>query len=161
MSTVAKCAGVKLEALVGGTLQGPTTVFRSGDSKEWVTAALGPASGRELPPPRDARLAICAAASVVQSLSASGLRDVAVRGLTVVPLTSSVPRASLDLRITTTSVAFGAPLTTFVDVIWLAQESKAAIIAVVDLAVPGDLNTPDDGLLAEVTDAAARRIGAE
>jgi len=163
MSQAADCLGVKLDALAGGALQNASPVFRSPDSKEWVTAAAGPAEAltHGLPSARDLRITLCTAAAVADGMTGRGLDDVAVRGITVVPTVSAAAERSFDLRVTVNAAVFGTPITDFVDVVWMARGPRAALLAIVDQSTAADLQTADDGLVAEATDAAARRIAGE
>jgi hypothetical protein len=160
MRRVASCLHVKLADVASGTLSRPLAVFRSSDGKEWVTTSIGPVSGpQQFPPTMDHALSECVVVAVADGLTATGARSVKVTGLTVAPLVSAVVARSLDLRVTSAMVTpFGIPAMTFVDLVWLGGHEQGGVIDVVNQTYGGDLQSADDGLVAQVTDAVARRL---
>jgi hypothetical protein len=157
---VAKCLGVKLADVAGRSLAGTVRVFRSSDSKEWVTASDGPGAvpPTTLPPSPDGALRLCMASAVAQNLAAFGFSSVSVRTVTVVGAVSSLTPRALDIRTTTDARVFGTRVATTVDVVWMTSRDRAAIVTIVDEALPGDLMSADVGLVAQATDAVARRL---
>ena len=162
MRRLAACLGTKLSAVASGTVSGPTVAFRSSDGKQWLTASIGRISvAATFPPPVTPALAACVQVAVVNDLAAHGVRSLPVDGVARMPPISPVATRSLDLRTTADIVtARGAEGTAFVDLIWLTGGHRGEVLDVVDVAVAGDLSSADNGLVAQVTDAAARQLAA-
>ncbi len=158
---LATCLGLKLGAVTGEALRTDETVFRSGDEREWVTGSLGPAvtiAGGSLPPKPDVALVMCAAAAVLQDLTASGFGSVHAQAVSLVQSFSSVAPRSLDLRIAASATVFGLRGTMFVDLVWIADHRTVAVFDVVNEVFRGDLQSADVGLIDQATDAVARRL---
>ena len=161
MPRVSRCLGVKLAAIAGGALRGTGPVFASSDEKEWVTASVGAADAlvAMLAQPPSAALMACVAQSV--ELEGVGARR---SPPTVTWIRSFAPLLphSLDVRVTSHEVIpNGIVETSYVDLVWIADDHAAALFDVVDLVFPGDLPSADDGLIAQVTDAVGRRIAGD
>jgi len=158
---LAACLGMKLGALGGDALRQSGPVFRSADSKEWLTGSAGSAAtvrGGSVPPAPNGALRICVAKAVVQDLVASGFGSVTVRAVSAMTGFSSIVARSLDVRVSTNVTVFGVTGVVFVDLVWLADNRTAATLEVVTQAFKGDLQAVDDGLIAQAADAVGRRI---
>jgi hypothetical protein len=161
MPRLAACLGVKLAVVSGDALREWGPVFRSADSKEWLTGSAGSPTtvrGASIPPPLGGRLGGCAAAAVAQDLVAAGFGGVRVGMVSTIAGSASIVPRSLDVRVSTHVKVFGVTGNVFVDLVWIANNHAAAVLEVVNQAFSGDLQAADEGLIAQATDAVGRRI---